>query len=86
MSEADYQARYRQFHAFTNCEAHATYRITNDTDIAKVSKGLPCYSTDGLSLFLCEDCLTFWKECRRTGDRTSWDIAVFLRTSRKGRR
>jgi len=85
MNEAEYQARYRQFHAFTNCLAQATHRITDDTDIAKVSNGLPCYSTDGFSLFLCEGCLKFWKDCRRTDDITSWEMAVFLRTSRKDR-
>jgi hypothetical protein len=85
MNEAEYQARYRQFHAFTNCEARAAYRVTDDADVAKVSEGASCYSTDGVSLFLCAECLKFWKDCRRTDDITSWEMAVFLRTSRKDR-
>jgi len=71
MNEAAYQAGYRQLHAFTNCEAQATYRITNDTDIAKVPNGLPCYYTDGSSLFLCEDCLKFSNSGRIAGGQVT---------------
>jgi len=86
MNEAEYQERYRQFHAFINCKAQATYRITDDSDIAMVSNGLPCLFDGWLQPVPCENCLKFWKDYRRTDDRTSCEIAVFLRTSRKGRR
>jgi hypothetical protein len=85
MLESEYQALYRLFHAFTACSNKATRSVSGNNEVAECPENRFCYTTDGANLFLCEDCLKFWHECRRVGDRSMWQMAVFLRESRVDR-
>jgi hypothetical protein len=85
MQENDYQSLYRLFHTFTACNNKATHSIRAENEIAECAEDRLCYTTDGAYLFLCQDCLKFWQECRRMRDRSTWEMAVFLRESRAER-
>jgi hypothetical protein len=85
MQENDYQLLYRLFHAFTGCYSKATHSISAENEVAECGEDRVCYTTDGAYLFLCADCLQFWQECRRMRDRSTWQMAVFLRESRAER-
>lgn len=85
MKESDYQAQYRAFHAFTACEKKATHCVRGDQDVSACVAEQACFTTDGTNLFLCDDCLKFWRDCRRTDDRSTWETAVFLRRARMER-
>jgi len=82
MRETDYQALYRLFHAFTACGKKATQCVSSDNDVAPCETDQDCFSTDGTELYLCAECLEFWHLCRRMQDRSTWEMAVFLRRSR----
>ena len=85
MQENDYQALYRMFHAFTACDNKATHSVWSDNDVGPCPQNRLCYTSDGAYLFLCQECLTFWQECRRMRDRSMWEMAVFLREARADR-
>ena len=85
MQERDYQTLYRLFHSFTGCNNKATHSLRGESEVSECTEHRLCYTTNGSHLFLCQSCLTFWQECRRTRDRSMWDTAVFLRQSRTER-
>lgn len=33
---------------------------------------------------LCDECLTFWRECRESRDQITWDTAMFFREQLNG--
>lgn len=85
MQENDYQALYRLFHAFTACGNKATHSLRGESDVAECAEHRLCYTANGTYLYLCQECLKFWQECRRMRDRSMWEMAVFLRESRSER-
>jgi hypothetical protein len=85
MKETDYQTLYRLFQAFTRCENAATHQVSGDNDVAVCDAVHACFTADRTSLFLCASCLEFWQAARRMRDRSIWEMAVFLRQSRRER-
>ena len=85
MQERDYQTLYRLFHFFTACQRPATHSVRGENEVAELSENQLCFTTDGDHLYLCKTCLRFWQECRKMHDRSTWDMAVFLRESRAER-
>ena len=87
MNRSDYQASYKHFQAFIECNARdATHSVSKHPvpgcRVLTAPSGKPSYSHESADLSLCASCLEFWRESVEHGDETAWQMAVYLRDLR----
>lgn len=82
MNRADYHASYIRFRTFIECTGREATHSVGPHPVSPAPPGIACNTRENSTLYLCDPCLTFWRECAENGDPTTWQVAVYLRDQR----
>ena len=62
----------------------ARHCVCGDQYVKISSSHNTCFTQQGSFLLLCDECLTFWWECRENRDQMTWGTAMFFREQVNG--